>query len=261
MTDQLEPVQANLHHELIPPRIGAARYPTLVLLHGRGDCAAGIAPLAFEFERDDLLVLSVQAPLELGGVMAGGYEWYRLRQPRHLDEATLRDSLAALAEFLDMVTAAYPVDPERIVLLGFSQGAAWRWARRLLRPDSVAGVIALSSYFPIEVEPEAGNWWDAQPSWPTVPTTTLLRRGRSTHERPSETPRRGPDLPRIPDGPPGQRRGDGGRSGLVEPSRRFGKRIVNVHGGWESRLSVVSPGRGTWLEAVGSGRGWAPTSA
>ena len=26
-----------------------------------------------------------------------------------------------------------------------------------LRPDSVAGVIALSGYFPIEVEPDAGN--------------------------------------------------------------------------------------------------------
>ena len=157
MSDPIQPVRANLHHKFIPPRSRADSYPTLVLLHGRGDSAAGIAPLAFEFERDDLLVLSVQAPLELGGVMSGGYEWYRLRQPRHLDEATLRDSLAALAEFLDMVTAAYPVDPERIVLLGFSQGAVMALGAQALRPDSVAGVIALSGYFPIEVEPEAGN--------------------------------------------------------------------------------------------------------
>ena len=157
MTDQLEPVQANLHHELIPPRARADDYPTLVLLHGRGDSAAGIAPLAYEFERDDLLVLSVQAPLELGGVMAGGYEWYRLREPRRLDEATLRDSLDALAEFLDTVKAAYRVDSERVVLLGFSQGAAMSLGAQALRPDSVAGVIALSGHFPIEVEADAGN--------------------------------------------------------------------------------------------------------
>ena len=157
MTDQLEPVQANLHHELIPPRTRADAYPTLVLLHGRGDSAAGIAPLAYEFERDDLLVISVQAPLELGGVMAGGYEWYRLREPRRLDEATLRSSLDALGEFLDAVTAAYPIDPERLVLLGFSQGAVMSLGAQALRPDSVAGVIALSGYFPIEVEPDAGN--------------------------------------------------------------------------------------------------------
>lgn len=157
MTDQIEPVQANLHHEVVAPRARANAYPTLVLLHGRGDSAAGIAPLGYEFERDDLLVISVQAPLELGGVMASGYEWYRLREPKRLDEATLRSSLDALAEFLDAVKSAYPIDPERVVLLGFSQGAVMSLGAQALRPESVAGVIALSGYFPIEVESEAGN--------------------------------------------------------------------------------------------------------
>lgn len=157
MTNDVNPVAANLHHELISPRSRADVYPTLVLLHGRGDSAAGILPLAYEFERGDLLVISVQAPLELGGVMAGGYEWYRLREPRQLDETTLRASLDALAEFLDTVKAAYPVDPEQVVLLGFSQGAVMSLGAQALRPDSVAGVIALSGYFPIEMEPDAGN--------------------------------------------------------------------------------------------------------
>ncbi len=157
MSDQLEPVQANLHHELIAPRTRADDYPTLVLLHGRGDSAAGILPLAYEFERDDLLVISVQAPLGLGGVMAGGYEWYRFQQPPSLNEATLRTSLDALAKFLDTVKASYPVDPRRVVLLGFSQGAVMSLGTQALQPDSVAGVIALSGYFPIEVESDAGN--------------------------------------------------------------------------------------------------------
>lgn len=157
MSDQLEPVQANLHHEVIAPRTVAATHPTLVLLHGRGDSAAGILPLAYEFERDDLLVISVQAPLGLGGVMAGGYEWYRFQQPPSLNEATLRNSLDALAKFLDTVKASYPVDPERVVLLGFSQGAVMSLGAQALQPDSVAGVIALSGYFPIGVESDAGN--------------------------------------------------------------------------------------------------------
>ena len=157
MTHLIEPIQANLHHEVVAPRARADAYPALVLLHGRGDSAAGIAPLGYEFERDDLLMISVQAPLELGGVMAGGYEWYRLREPRRLDEATLRASLDALAEFLDAVKSAYPIDPERVVLLGFSQGAVMSLGTQALQPESVAGVIALSGYFPIEVESEAGN--------------------------------------------------------------------------------------------------------
>ena len=157
MTRDIEPTQANLHREVIAPRTQADAYPTLVLLHGRGDSAAGILPLAYEFDRGDLLVISVQAPLGLGGVMAGGYEWYRMREPRRLNEATLRASLDALAEFLDTVKASYPVDPERVVLLGFSQGAVMSLGAQALRPESVAGVIALSGYFPIEVEPDAGN--------------------------------------------------------------------------------------------------------
>ena len=157
MTDKLEIVQANLHHEVIAPRARADAYPTLVLLHGRGDSAAGILPLAYEFEREDLLVISVQAPLELGGVMAGGYEWYRLQPPKGLNEATLRASLEALTEFLDTVKSSYPVDPQRVVLLGFSQGAVMSLGAQALQPESVAGVIALSGYFPIEVESETGN--------------------------------------------------------------------------------------------------------
>ncbi len=156
MTDQLEPIEANLHHEVIGPRTQADACPTVVLLHGRGDSAAGILPLAYEFERDDLLVISVQAPLELGGVMAGGYEWYRFQPPR-LNETTLRASLDALAEFLETAKASYPVDRERVVLLGFSQGAVMSLGAQALQPDSVAGVIALSGYFPIEVESDAGN--------------------------------------------------------------------------------------------------------
>lgn len=157
MTAFIQPVQANLHHEIIPPRTRADACPTLVLLHGRGDSAAGILPLAYEFEREDLLVISVQAPLELGGVMTGGYEWYRFQQPPSLNEATLRTSLDALAEFLETVKASYPVDPERVVLLGFSQGAVMSLGAQALWPGSVAGVIALSGYFPIEIEPDAGN--------------------------------------------------------------------------------------------------------
>jgi len=49
------------------------------------------------------------------------------------------------------------VDPERVVLLGFSQGAVMSLGTQALQPESVAGVIALSGYFPIEVEPDAGN--------------------------------------------------------------------------------------------------------
>ena len=43
------------------------------------------------------------------------------------------------------------------MLLGFSQGAVMSLGAQALQPEGVAGVIALSGYFPIEVEADAGN--------------------------------------------------------------------------------------------------------
>ena len=211
MTNDVNPVAANLHHELISPRSRADVYPTLVLLHGRGDSAAGILPLAYEFERDDLLVISVQAPLELGGVMAGGFEWYRLREPRA--RWTRRRCGPAWTRWPSSwirSRRAYPVDPERVVLLGFSQGAVMSLGAQALRPDSVAGVIALSGYFPIEVEPDACNLV-GRPAFVAhgvYDDIIPVEAGRRTRDS-AGAARGEPDVSGVPDGSPGECRGDG----------------------------------------------------
>ncbi len=119
--------------------------------------------MVYEFERPDLLALSVQAPLPLGGVLAGGFEWYRMAETGQRQQPTLRASLAALERFLrslptrphdlpDHPSIDRPhlplVDPARIVLAGFSQGAVTALGMLALRPDLLCGVMALSGHFP-----------------------------------------------------------------------------------------------------------------
>jgi len=87
----------------------------LVLLHGRGHEPASMHELA---ERLDLAGVACVAPA------APANSWYpgRFMQPRAVSEPALSHSLEVVAATLDDLTAA-GVDPARIVLGGFSQGA------------------------------------------------------------------------------------------------------------------------------------------
>jgi phospholipase/carboxylesterase len=75
----------------------------------------------------------------------GGAHWYRLGGIPTPDPETFRASYGALAGFLD----ALPVEAERLVLGGFSQGAVMSWALGLAagRPKPAA-IVALSGFLP-----------------------------------------------------------------------------------------------------------------
>jgi phospholipase/carboxylesterase len=60
----------------------------------------------------------------------------------------LSNGLAALREFISQLPEMYPVDPTRLYLMGFSQGAATCYSFALSDPQSVAGVIALAGFLP-----------------------------------------------------------------------------------------------------------------
>ena len=55
---------------------------------------------------------------------------------------------------MDEILAAYPVDPQRLFLLGFSQGSLLSLCYTLTHPLHVTGVIAQSGYIPNGVDLE-----------------------------------------------------------------------------------------------------------
>jgi phospholipase/carboxylesterase len=53
-----------------------------------------------------------------------------------------------LREFLDRAMARYPIDPARLVVLGFSQGGVMAYSLGLQTPQRFAALAALSTWLP-----------------------------------------------------------------------------------------------------------------
>lgn len=131
-----------LAHEVLLPRRASENRPGLILLHGRGADENDLLALAEHLD-PRFLVVSARAPLSL----APGFEWYRLGAIGEPDLPTLRSGLADLRRFVAEITR-YLIDPARLFMLGFSQGAVMSCSYALMNPRDIAGVVALSGYIP-----------------------------------------------------------------------------------------------------------------
>jgi len=128
------------------PATKAEKYPTVVALHGRGTDENDLIPLVQSLGLTDALLISPRAPapFEFGG----GFAWYDVGQEGVPHPQTFSASLGLLRRFMDEIRAGYPVDCQRVILLGFSQGTVMAYSVALLDPTSFFGVVALSGYIP-----------------------------------------------------------------------------------------------------------------
>jgi phospholipase/carboxylesterase len=139
-------VPSGLDHVVSPPRVGEpGPYPTLLLLHGRGADEQDLFGLAEELD-PRLYVVSARAPLSFGP----GFAWYHLIDIGNPDLTSFRASLEALTRFVEDLPTIYPVDPSRIYMLGFSQGAVMAGSLALVHPERPAGTVMLSGYLPLD---------------------------------------------------------------------------------------------------------------
>lgn len=108
----------------------------MIMIHGRGASAREILSLRQLWRADGIAYLAPQA---------AGATWYpqRFMEPLESNEPWLSSALALLAELVARVGEA-GIPPERVVLLGFSQGAclATEFAARNAR--RWGGVVGLS---------------------------------------------------------------------------------------------------------------------
>ncbi|HEY0069617.1 MAG TPA: alpha/beta hydrolase [Chloroflexia bacterium] len=119
--------------------------PGLLLLHGRGADEADLMGLEAALD-PRLTVISPRAPFKLGY----GFAWYGMGQVGSPEDETLHASLEELREFVEGVIPAYKLDPARLFVMGFSQGAVMSSALALTEPEKVRGVIMHSGYVPVE---------------------------------------------------------------------------------------------------------------
>ena len=128
---------------------------TVVWLHGLGADGHDFVPVAPLLCRPDQRFVFPHAPRRRVTIN-GGYlmrAWYDIRSMERgsdrEDPADIAASHADLVAQLDREVAR-GVPPERIVLAGFSQGAAMALHTGLRYPRRLAGLVALSGYLVLE---------------------------------------------------------------------------------------------------------------
>jgi phospholipase/carboxylesterase len=132
------------------------RPPLLLLLHGVGSNEADLFGLA-PYLDERLLVVSARAPVRLG---PDSFGWFRIDfTPEGMvaDLAQAKRSLEMLPGFIGELVETYGTDERRTYLAGFSQGAMMSLALMLTRPETLAGVAAMSGRLPrqfIEASPD-----------------------------------------------------------------------------------------------------------
>ncbi len=133
----------------------------LILIHGRYASAANIMSLADELAiHEETVILAPEA---------ADNQWYPLRfiEPRDSNQPHLDSSLAAIEELISYSLTKYGLDPERIVLAGFSQGACLVADYVARTPRQYGGVCIFSGgLIGNDTEINSKNWEGSLDSTP-----------------------------------------------------------------------------------------------
>lgn len=128
--------------------------PTVVAIHGHGANGFDLLGLAPYVAQGRVLTLCPEASYVLQpGLLS--FTWFDTVPPQQRSEREFERVAKQLREFIDWGVPAYGGDPERVVVLGFSQGGSLAYRLGLGEPRRFRGVAALSTWLPPEAEAHA----------------------------------------------------------------------------------------------------------
>ena len=143
-------------------------YPTgepvnaaIIWLHGLGADGNDFAPIVPQLDLPSGLGVrfifphapSIPVTINNGFVMPAWYDIKQLDVDRHVDTDQLKQSASWVHDLIDREVAR-GVPSERIIVAGFSQGGAVSFEAALTYPKTLAGIMALSTYFATAVSIE-----------------------------------------------------------------------------------------------------------
>ncbi|WP_294823478.1 alpha/beta fold hydrolase [uncultured Flavobacterium sp.] len=136
----------SLYHLIREPKAKQEKNPLLLLLHGYGSNEEDLFSFAAQLP-DEYFIISARAPYNLPGY---GHAWYAINfdadMNKFSDEIQARESRDLIAKFIDEAVVNYPIDKNKVTLIGFSQGAILSYAVALSHPEKAGRVAALSGY-------------------------------------------------------------------------------------------------------------------
>jgi len=124
-------------------RRGAPHGPLIFMLHGLyGD--ENVMWLFYHALPRSATVISPRALFPA----ADGFSWTRSVSHGEIEQTAFTEAIEALRQFIPEMIQRNEGDPQRAIIMGFSQGAALSYALSLTQPNLMCGVIALAGFMP-----------------------------------------------------------------------------------------------------------------
>ena len=136
----------SLDHVIKQPKGQTEKAPVVFMFHGYGSNEQDLFSFASELP-EEFFVISVKAPYPM---QPSGNAWYAIyfddANGKFSDDEQAVESRDLIAKFIDEAIAAYPINKNKVTLLGFSQGSILSYAVALSYPEKVKNIVALSGY-------------------------------------------------------------------------------------------------------------------
>jgi len=134
------------------PKDALSPAPALILFHGYGSNEQDLFK-AFNAIPDNWYVVSVRAPFELAKNQYSWYDGEINNDEVNIDVEMEKQSRKAASDYIDQFIHSHPVDPEKIVTAGFSQGAGLALTLMLTEPDKIHAAACFSGRVMDQVKP------------------------------------------------------------------------------------------------------------
>ena len=142
----MQTANLSLEHIIKQPKGQIEKAPVIFMFHGYGSNEQDLFSFASELP-EEFFVISVKAPYPM---QPSGNAWYAIyfddANGKFSDDEQAMESRDLIAKFIDEAIAAYPINKNKVTLLGFSQGSILSYAVALSYPEKVKNIVALSGY-------------------------------------------------------------------------------------------------------------------
>ncbi|WP_330443935.1 alpha/beta hydrolase [Flavobacterium sp. C4GT6] len=141
----------SLYYLIREPKVKQEKNPLILLLHGYGSNEEDLFSFAGQLP-DEYYIISARAPYHIPPY---GNAWYAINfdsdMNKFSDDNQAIESRELIVKFIDELIDQYPIDAQKVTLLGFSQGAILSYSIALTYPEKIDRVVALSGYLNMDI--------------------------------------------------------------------------------------------------------------